>query len=147
MRSFDRQGRDSWLHVAERLRLRAEARLDPDDPAVADGLVENAEALEAGGWRSEALASVLLAALLHTRSGREQQAGALLALAGPQASRGRATDRILLAHVLALLAEQQGRRAAARRAVTAGLRVAAAAQAGARLARDAVARRSSTAPS
>ena len=57
-RSFDRQGRDSWLHVAERLRLRAEARLDPDDPAVADGLVENAKALAAGGWRSEALASV-----------------------------------------------------------------------------------------
>ena len=26
-RSFRRQGRDSWLHVAERLRLRAEARL------------------------------------------------------------------------------------------------------------------------
>ena len=103
--------------------------MQPDDADVADGLVENARALEAGGWRSEALASVLLAALLHARSGREEQAGALLALAGPQASRGRATDRILLAHVLALLAEQQGRRAAARRAVTAGLRVAAAAQA------------------
>ena len=65
------------------------------------------------GWRSEALASVLLAALMHARSRREQQAAALLALAGPQASRGRATDRILLAHVLALLAEQQGRRAGA----------------------------------
>lgn len=127
--SFARQGRDSWLHVAERLRLRADARLDPHDPAVADGLVENAGALEAGGWRSEALAAVLLAALLHAQSGREQQATALVAIAGPQASRGRATDRILLGHVLALLAEQQGRRAAARRAVTAGLRVAAAAQA------------------
>ena len=27
--AFTRQGRDSWLHVAERLRLRAEARLTP----------------------------------------------------------------------------------------------------------------------
>ena len=30
--AFTRQGRDGWLHVAERLRLRAEARLTPDAP-------------------------------------------------------------------------------------------------------------------
>ncbi|MET0910977.1 MAG: CHAT domain-containing protein, partial [Ilumatobacteraceae bacterium] len=127
--SFGRQGRESWLHVADRLRLQAEARLDPHDLRVADGLVANAEALAAGGWRSEALGAVLLAALLHTRSGREDRATALLTAAGPEASRGRATDRILLSHVLALLAERQGRRTVARRTVTAGLRVAQAAQA------------------
>ncbi|MET0458117.1 MAG: CHAT domain-containing protein, partial [Ilumatobacteraceae bacterium] len=59
----------------------------------------------------------------------EDRAAVLLQTAGPEASRGRATDRILLSHVLALLAERQGRHAVARRTVTAGLRVAQAAQA------------------
>ncbi|MGH9269938.1 MAG: CHAT domain-containing protein, partial [Ilumatobacteraceae bacterium] len=45
------------------------------------------------------------------------------------AGHGRAADRILYGHVTALLAEHRGDRAAARRAVTAGLRVAADTQA------------------
>jgi tetratricopeptide (TPR) repeat protein len=68
--AFTRQGRESWLHVAERLRLRAEARLSPDEPGIAEGLVMNGRALTAGGWRSDALSSALLAALLYADQGR-----------------------------------------------------------------------------
>ena len=71
--AFTRQGRDSWLHVAERLRLRAEARLTPDEPGIAEGLVMNGRALAAGGWRSDALSSTLLAALLYAEHGRARR--------------------------------------------------------------------------
>lgn len=127
--AFARQGRDSWLHVAERARLRAEARLTPADPAIAAGLVTNAVALAAGGWQSEALGARLLAALLHAEAGRPVAAQALLdEFAAPVAS-GRATDRLLLARVIATLAMARGDRPAARRAVTTGLRVASGSQA------------------
>ncbi|MGI9052101.1 MAG: CHAT domain-containing protein [Ilumatobacteraceae bacterium] len=126
---FARQGRDQWWNVAERLRLRAESRLTPDDVAVAEGLAANGRALAAGGWRSEALAAILLAALLHARAGRDDRAAELLADVGVEAARGRAADRLLLGHVVALLAERRGDRAAARRAVTDALRVAAETQA------------------
>jgi tetratricopeptide (TPR) repeat protein len=102
--AFTRQGRDSWLHVAERLRLRAEARLTPDAPAIAEGLVMNGRALSAGGWRSDALASMLLAALLHAEHGRVDDARALLVEAGPAAARGRGADQLVLGRVVALLA-------------------------------------------
>jgi CHAT domain-containing protein len=127
--AFTRQGRDSWLHVAERLRLRAEARLTPEAAGIAEGLVMNGRALAAGGWRSDALASMLLAALLHAEHGDADAARALLVEAGPEATRGRGADQILLARVTATLAERRGDRRAARRAVTAGLRAAAAWQA------------------
>ena len=127
--AFTRQGRDSWLHVAERLRLRAEARLTPDAPEIAAGLVMNGRALAAGGWRSDALGSMLLAALLHAEHGRVDDARALLAEAGPAAARGRGADQLVLGRVAALLAVHSGDRGAARRAVTAGLRAAAAGQA------------------
>jgi tetratricopeptide (TPR) repeat protein len=127
--AFTRQGRDSWLHVAERLRLRAEARLTPDAPEIAAGLVLNGRALAAGGWRSDALASMLLAALLHAEHDRLDEARALVAEVGPAAVRGRGADQLLLGRVAAILAVRSGDRAAARRAVTAGLRAAAAGQA------------------
>lgn len=128
--AFTRQGRESWLHVAERLRLRAEARLTPDDPGIAEGLVMNGRALAAGGWRSDALSSTLLAALLYTEHGRADDARALLADVGSEAARGRGADRVVLGRVTAMLAAQSGDRAAARRAVSAGLREVAASQAG-----------------
>ena len=84
--AFTRQGRESWLHVAERLRLRAEARLTPDEPGIAEGLVMNGRALAAGGWRSDALSSTLLAALLYVEHGRLDDARALLADVGSDAS-------------------------------------------------------------
>jgi tetratricopeptide (TPR) repeat protein len=127
--AFTRQGRDSWLHVAERLRLRAEARLTPDAPEIAAGLVMNGRALMAGGWRSDALSSMLLAALLHAEHDRLDDARALLAEVGPAATRGRGADQLLLGRVAAILAVRSGHRGAARRAVTAGLRAAAAGQA------------------
>jgi CHAT domain-containing protein len=127
--AFTRQGRDSWLHVAERLRLRAEVRLAPDSPGIAEGLVVNGRALAAGGWRSDALSSMLLAALLHAEHGDAEAARALLVEAGPEATRGRGADQILLGRVTATLAERRGDRRAARRAVTAGLRAAVAWQA------------------
>ena len=128
--AFTRQGRESWLHVAERLRLRAEARLAPDEPGIAEGLVMNGRALAAGGWRSDALSSTLLAALLYTEHGRPDDARALLADVGSDASRGRGADKVVLGRVTAMLATQAGDRSAARRAVSAGLREVAAAQAG-----------------
>ena len=60
---FAEQGRHQWWNVAERLRLRAQARLTPDDPSVAEELAENGRQLADGGWRSEASAATLLAAL------------------------------------------------------------------------------------
>ena len=83
--AFTRQGRDSWLHVAERLRLRAEARLTPDEPGIAEGLVMNGRALAAGGWRSDALSSMLLAALLYAEHGRARRS--------PRAARRRPARR------------------------------------------------------
>ena len=126
---FDRQGRRQWRNVAERLRLRAAAVLAPEDAAVADELADNGAALAAGGWRSEALAAVLLAALMHARAGRVDRATELLRRTAGGAGHGRAADRILYGHVTALLAEHRGDRGAARRAVTSGLRVAADTQA------------------
>jgi CHAT domain-containing protein/tetratricopeptide (TPR) repeat protein len=128
--AFTRQGRDSWLHVAERLRLRAEARLTPDEPGIAEGLVMNGRALAAGGWRSDALSSTLLAALLYVQHGRHDEARELLTAAGPEATRGRGADKVMLGRVAAMLATAAGDRRAARRAVSAGLRSAAASQAG-----------------
>jgi CHAT domain-containing protein len=127
--AFTRQGRDSWLHVAERLRLRAEARLTPDEPGIAEGLVMNSRALQAGGWRSDALSSTLLAALVYAEHGRPDDARALLADVGSDASRGRFADRVMYGRIVAMLAAQAGDRAEARRAVRAGLRAVAAAQA------------------
>ncbi len=126
---FARQGRHLWRNVAERLRLRAAAALAPEDAAVADELADNGAALAAGGWQSEALAAVLLAALMHARAGRVDRATELLRGTAGGAGHGRAADRILYGHVTALLAEHRGDRAGARRAVTAGLRVAADTQA------------------
>ena len=82
--AFTCQGRESWLHVAERLRLRAEARLTPDEPGIAEGLVMNGRALAAGGWRSDALSSTLLAALLYVQHGRHDDARTLLAERRPR---------------------------------------------------------------
>lgn len=127
--AFTRQGRESWLHVAERLRLRAKARLAPDAPDTAAGLVENGRALAAEGWRSDALGSLLLAALLYVEQGRVTEAREILDDVGTAAVRGRTADRILFARVMAELAIQLGDRRAARRAVRVGLDVAAASQA------------------
>ncbi|CAN5839429.1 MAG: CHAT domain-containing protein [Ilumatobacteraceae bacterium] len=125
---FARQRREQWRNLAERLRLRAAAALAPEDPQVADELAANGGVLAAGGWRSEALAAVSLGALMHARAGRVGRAEELVGrLAGM--GQGRAADRILLGHVLALLAEHRGDRAGARRAVTVGLRLAAETQA------------------
>ena len=128
--AFTRQGRESWLHVAERLRLRAELRLTPDEPGVAEGLVMNGRALAAGGWRSDALSSTLLAALSFVEHGRPDDARALLAAIGSDAAHGRAADKVVIGRVTAMLASQVGDRAGARRAVGRGLREVAAAQAG-----------------
>ena len=73
------------------------------------GLVMNGRALAAGGWRSDALASTLLAALLHAEHGRLDDARALLAEVGPAAARGRGADQLLLGRVAAMLAERSGR--------------------------------------
>ena len=62
---------------------------DPGVPEIAAGLVMNGRALAAGGWRSDALGSMLLAALLHAEHGRVDDARALLAEAGPAAARSR----------------------------------------------------------
>jgi tetratricopeptide (TPR) repeat protein len=126
---FAEQGRQQWRNVAERLRLRAAAALAPEDADVADELAENGSALAAGGWRSEALTAVLMAALMHARAGRVERAAALVDQVAATTEQGRAADRILLGHVSALLAEHRGDRAAARRAVTNGLRLAAETQA------------------
>ena len=80
---FRRQGRDSWLHVATRARLRAQARLAPGADDVARDLVANARDLAAGGWRSEALAAMLLAALLDAEAGRTDRVTETLAAIGP----------------------------------------------------------------
>ena len=126
---FAEQGRHQWWNVAERLRLRAQARLTPDDPSVAEELAENGRQLADGGWRSEASAATLLAALLHARAGREERATALLGDVVARTAPGRVADRLLLGNVVALLAEQRGDRSGARRAVTDALRVAADTQA------------------
>ena len=90
----------------------------------------NGRALAAGGWRSDALSSTLLAALLYVERGRLDDARSLLADVGSDASRGRGADKVVLGRVIAMLAERTGDRAAARRAVSAGLREVAATQAG-----------------
>lgn len=126
---FAHQGREQWWNVAERLRLRAEARLAPDDPSVAEELARNGRALARGGWHSEASAATLLAALLYARAGQDDRANALLGDVVARAAPGRVADRLLLGHVVALLAERRGDRSAARRAVTDALRVAADTQA------------------
>ena len=140
--AFTRQGRDSWLHVAERLRLRAEARLTPHAAVIAEGLVMNGRALAAGGWRSDALASTLLAALLHAQQGDvDGRPRRCSSTSGSEAARGRSADQILLGRVAATLAERRGDRRRAARAVTAGLRAAVASQAALGLARGPLARR------
>ena len=132
--AFTRQGRDSWLHVAERLRLRAEARLTPDEPGIAEGLVMNGRALAAGGWRSDALSSTLLAALLYVQHGRHDEAASCCGRGRPDATRGRGADKVMLGRVAAMLAAASGdrrgraargeRRAAQRRGVAGRARVA-----------------------
>ena len=116
--AFTRQGRDSWLHVAERLRLRAEARLTPDAPGIAEGLVMNGRALAAGGWRSDALSSTLLAALLLRRARPARRRPRAARRRRRRRARGRGADQVMLGRVIAMLAAAAGDRGAARRAVT-----------------------------
>ena len=72
---------------------------------------------------------MLLAALLQAEHGRLDEARALLTEVGRAAARGRGADQLLLGRVAAVLAVRSGDRRAARRAVTVGLRAAAAGQA------------------
>ena len=139
---FTRQGRDSWLHVAERLRLRAEARLTPDEPGIAEGLVMNGRALAAGGWRSDALSSTLLAALLHVRARTRTTRPARCSPGRSGGVRGRGADKVLLGRVTAMLAERgRGPRRGAAGRDAPGCAAPAAAQAGARVAGGALAGR------
>ena len=59
----------------------------------------NGRALAAGGWRSDALSSTLLAALLYVEHGRLDDARALLADVGSDATRGRGADKVVLGRV------------------------------------------------
>lgn len=128
-RRFHEQSRDRWAPMARLVRLRADAGLTPDDPGVARELVETARALGDVGWQAGALSASLLATLLHAEAGREADAAGLLAELGRDGARARTIDRLVLARALAVLADRRGDRAAGRRAVSSGLRVAATSQA------------------
>ena len=65
----------------------------------------NGRALAAGGWRSDALSSTLLAALLHAQHGRHDEARDLLAEVGPRRRlAGAVADKVMLGRVAAMLA-------------------------------------------
>jgi len=127
------QGRDLWATVASSVALQAAAQADgdlPDEPSGAElaGQLETvADQLDAFGWRAEALRSRLVAARLRAEQGAT---AGLPAAVRTAVAAGRADDRILLAHVDALVALGDGDADGAEAAVGRGLDVAIAVQAG-----------------
>ena len=128
-RLFAQQGRDRWVALAANLALRARVRLEGASPATVAELDRGCEQLDEYGWHAEALRTRLLVAMLHAESDTLPPRP-LRPEVREGVRRGRAVDRILMAYVDALTAVRRDDRAAARRAITNGLRVAVHAQAG-----------------
>lgn len=124
---FTRQGRTSWAAVARGLEMQARARRNPDDHDLAAPLSDVADELIGHGWEAEATRCRLVATrLLAERPGCANPVDPTLREA---VERGRASDRILLAHVDAISAINAGDRRSARRSITSGLEVAMSSQA------------------
>ena len=104
-------------------------RLEGASPTTVAELDRGCEQLDEYGWHAEALRTRLLVAMLHAESDTLPPRP-LRPEVREGVRRGRAVDRILMAYVDALTAVRRDDRAAARRAITNGLRVAVHAQAG-----------------
>ena len=71
----------------------------------------NGRALAAGGWRSDARSSMLLAALLDAEHGRPDESKALLSRGRrPTASAAATPTQVMFGRVTAILADQAGDR-------------------------------------
>lgn len=123
------QGRERWADLAEQVVLQARIGGGDSTVEVVDALSANSELLAVHGWRSESLRGILIAARVDAQAGRTDRTAEALARVRPALARVRRVDRILLADVQALMHEAHGERAAARRAIGRGLRVAAGLQA------------------
>lgn len=124
---FAHQGRRGWQVRAAGLALLIRARREGRSAAVVEDLRRSADQLEGYGWIGQAVRFRLIAIRLEVEAGRPPRADARLRRAvrfGPHA------NRILLAYVDAVAALNDDDRAAARRVITRGLRVATAGQAG-----------------
>ena len=124
--SFSAQGRVIWAAVASGLALHARSRLE-HSAALARDLMDAADVLDAVGWAAEATRSRLLAGKVAAEEGATDRS----VIAQPTrraVERARPADRILLAHVDALVARNRGGQSDARRAITRGLDIAMSAQ-------------------
>jgi tetratricopeptide (TPR) repeat protein len=127
-RWFRRQARPGWESIAAALRLQAAARRETVEGATPAALLDAADQLASQGWRREATRCRLVAARLFASSDRGSSDPVDPRLR-EEAKHGHPADRILLATIDAIAASSRGDRAAARRAVSGGLREAAAGQA------------------
>lgn len=128
--TFREQGRRRWVALAENVALQVRARVEPASDELVAALQTTAATLEGAGWITEGTRARLVAAKLRSDSAAVPLGQVVTPATRRIVQRGRAIDRVLLAYIDAVTAERRGDRAAARRAVTAGLRVAASAQAG-----------------
>jgi len=126
---YRKQGRERWVAVANNLALQAAARSPDHDDALPASLDQNAEALRGNGLIAEAIRGRLVAAKLRAESGSRAGGDYVPIDLRRLVAGGRPADRILLASVDAIVAERRGDRAAARRAVSSGLKTAMSAQA------------------
>ncbi len=126
---YRKQERVGWMVVATHFGLQAAARKDVRDPSLADQLEQTGRALRQNGFGAEATRAELEAARLRAEVAGDSGEVVSLKLRR-DAIKGRAVDRILLAHIDAIAAQRRGDRLAARRAIGRGLAVAMSNQAG-----------------
>jgi hypothetical protein len=121
VRSFAAQGKPVNAALARAARLRAELGQErPSRSGVRSGLAA-ADALEAAGWRRDALRTRLLLARALLASGSPARAGRQLELARGLHRRGTVVDRVELSHARALMRLSEGDRVGAERLLAAGL--------------------------
>lgn len=129
-RTIEQQGRHRWIALAHNQALQARARVEPATDDLIAELQDTAAELESSGWLAEAKRARLVAAKLRAESPDDLPPSGVITPATRRiVQRGRTVDRILLSYVDAVISERGGDRRAARRAITGGLKLAAATQA------------------
>jgi tetratricopeptide (TPR) repeat protein len=119
--AFERQGRRSWLPLAEFVEVQADDA-DGEHAGLAERAERIARALAKARWTSEALSARVLAGRLYLARGDHDRARRVLAAASAARRVGPAGDRAAAYLASALLHEATGSVSAARRSVNEGLR-------------------------
>ena len=121
---FRKQGRDRWVAAATHLVLLAAAHAGDVSIELARSLDDVADALARTGLTVEATRTQLYAAKVRGDISATDGVDPVPPDVRRAARRGRSADQILLAHIDALVAGERHDSAAARRAISQGLRVA-----------------------